>query len=62
MGLGLAICREIVEAHAGRLEVDTAVGRGTTFTLRLPLHAGEAPLAATLPGLAPEGSARSGWS
>ena len=38
MGLGLAICREIVEAHAGRLEVETEVGRGTTFTLRLPLH------------------------
>jgi signal transduction histidine kinase len=36
MGLGLAICREIVESHRGRLEVESAVGKGTTFTMRLP--------------------------
>jgi signal transduction histidine kinase len=39
MGLGLAICREIVEGHGGRLEVDSAVDQGTTFTVVLPLHA-----------------------
>jgi two-component system, NtrC family, sensor kinase len=44
MGLGLAICRDIVDAHAGRLEVESAEGVGTTFTLRLPLHS-EAPSA-----------------
>lgn len=38
MGLGLAICREIVEGHDGRLEVESAVGRGTTFTVLLPLY------------------------
>ncbi|HEX2201666.1 MAG TPA: HAMP domain-containing sensor histidine kinase [Longimicrobium sp.] len=38
MGLGLAICREIVESHGGRLEVQSAVGEGTTFTVTLPLH------------------------
>ena len=38
MGLGLAICREIVEGHGGRLDVESIVGRGTTFTVSLPLH------------------------
>jgi signal transduction histidine kinase len=53
MGLGLAICREIVEAHAGRLEVESAMGEGTTFTLRLPLY-GDGVTPGALPGLAPE--------
>jgi two-component system, NtrC family, sensor kinase len=39
MGLGLAICREIVEGHGGRVEVESVLGRGTTFTVSLPLHA-----------------------
>ena len=38
MGLGLAICREIVEGHGGRLDVESILGRGTTFTVTLPLH------------------------
>ena len=36
-GLGLSTCRKIAEAHGGRLTVDTAVGRGTTFSLLLPV-------------------------
>jgi signal transduction histidine kinase len=36
-GLGLAICKEIVEHHRGRIEVESEVGKGTTFTLHLPI-------------------------
>ena len=38
-GLGLAICREIIEHHRGRIEVQSVVGKGTTFTIHLPLAA-----------------------
>ena len=36
-GLGLALCRRIMEAHKGRIRVESEVGTGTTFTLKLPL-------------------------
>ena len=41
-GLGLSVCRDIVESHRGRLRAESRVGQGTTFTLRLPVCAAPA--------------------
>lgn len=41
VGLGLAITKSIVDAHAGTIDVASAVGAGTEFTVRLPV--GHAP-------------------
>ena len=35
-GLGLAIVRDVVQAHGGRIRLDSAVGKGTRFTMELP--------------------------
>lgn len=43
LGLGLYISRQIVLAHQGTIAVDTAPGKGTTFTVRLPLAAPRRP-------------------
>ena len=47
-GVGLAMCREIIEAHQGKIRVESTVGLGTAFTLKLPI-AKEEPAAAAMP-------------
>ncbi len=40
-GLGLAICRYIAEAHGGKIEVESQVGAGSTFSVWLPLQSAD---------------------
>ncbi len=35
-GLGLSMCRDIIESHHGQIRVNSTVGKGTAFTLKLP--------------------------
>jgi signal transduction histidine kinase len=43
-GVGLAIVRQVVEQHRGSVEVASVEGRGSTFTIRLPLAAAPSPV------------------
>jgi signal transduction histidine kinase len=36
-GLGLSVCRQIIEQHQGRIRVESLVGKGATFTVKLPV-------------------------
>jgi signal transduction histidine kinase len=53
-GLGLSMCRDILEAHHGKIRVESAPGAGTAFTLRIPsarpiTQAGAPPREAFMP-------------
>ncbi|MGE0546259.1 MAG: ATP-binding protein [Kofleriaceae bacterium] len=60
-GIGLALVNELVKLHGGRVEVDSEVGRGTTFRVRIPKGSAHLPadrVATTLrPPLHHEGAA-----
>jgi signal transduction histidine kinase len=37
-GLGLSVCRQIIEQHQGRIRVESLPGKGSKFIVKLPLH------------------------
>ena len=39
IGLGLAVCKSIIDRHEGHIEVKSQVGKGTIFKIKLPLKA-----------------------
>lgn len=41
-GVGLSTCKDIIEAHQGRIRVESSVGKGTAFIVRLPIWREEA--------------------
>lgn len=43
-GLGLSVCRQIIEQHHGRIRVESVVGKGSTFTVKLPKRLTDDPL------------------
>jgi len=45
VGLGLAVSQNLIEGHNGEIEVQSELGKGTTFTVTLPLD-GAVPVAA----------------
>jgi len=40
LGLGLYIVKELVEAHGGRVEVESVIGKGSSFSICFPLSLG----------------------
>jgi len=49
LGIGLYVSHDIIERHGGRFEVESQVGKGTTFRFRLPVSDGASPKPAPRP-------------
>lgn len=58
-GLGLAIVKELVELHAGRIELASALGAGAEFVVRMPLSAPPSVAVKAAPGIAADAAAQS---
>jgi len=50
-GLGLSACRNIIEAHQGRMRVESTPGKGTQFIIKFPIQRVTAPAANSLPAV-----------
>lgn len=50
-GLGLSTCKSIIDAHHGRIRVQSTVGKGTAFLIKLPVAKAAAPLPAAVPAI-----------
>lgn len=58
-GLGLAFCRDVIEAHHGRIRVESTVGKGTSLTLKLPVAPASAATSTAAPTAMPAPAAPS---
>lgn len=50
-GLGLSTCRDIIESHQGRIRVESTPGKGTAFTLKLPVAGRDSKTETPPPGI-----------
>jgi len=55
-GVGLATCKDIIDAHQGRIRVQSTVGRGTAFVIRLPVFKQQTATSLPIPKLGVPGA------